>query len=215
LPALATGHLTFGSFHRLGKINPTTIQLWSQLLLALPQATLLIAGIPLDGQQDTLIRQFAAQGVASARLAFHGRTTMDLYLALHNQVDIALDTQPYAGGTTTMYSLSMGVPTLTVAGATSVARAGAGIHGQLGLDGFVAANARQFVERGRYWAEHLQQLAGLRAGMRERLRESPGGQPDVIAAHFEAALRHMWRGWCAGLPPASFSSRVGPADPAT
>jgi predicted O-linked N-acetylglucosamine transferase (SPINDLY family) len=206
LPALRAGCLTFGSFHRLGKINSSTVDLWSQLLLALPRAKMLLAGIALDGTQDTLIRQFASRGIASERLSFHGRSTMDIYLALHNQVDIALDTQPYAGGTTTMYSLSMGVPTLTVAGATSVARAGAGIHGQLGLDGFVAADAGRFVELGRYWSQHLPELAEVRAGMRDRMRQSPGGKPHLIAGHLESALRHMWRRWCEGLPPESFQS---------
>jgi predicted O-linked N-acetylglucosamine transferase (SPINDLY family) len=204
LPALATGRLTFGSFHRLGKINSATIQLWSQLLLAVPQATMLVLGVPVDGPDKNLLAQFAAHGVDPGRLTIHGRSTMDVYLAFHNQVDIGLDTLTYAGATTTMHSLSMGVPTLTVAGATSQARAGAGILGQLGLDRFIAANTADFIEKARYWAEHLAELADLRAGLRARLLQSPGGQPELIASHFEAALRHMWRRWCAGLDAESF-----------
>ena len=133
---------------------------------------------------------------------------MGRYLALHHEIDIALDAQPYAGGTTTMHSLSMGVPTLTVAGSTPAARAGAGILGQLGLDAFVAGNAEEFVAKGLYWANHLTELAALRAQLRSRLLASPGGQPDLIAAHLEAALRHMWRRWCKKLPPESFHSCV-------
>jgi predicted O-linked N-acetylglucosamine transferase (SPINDLY family) len=206
LPALKTRHLTFGSFHRIGKINSATVRMWSELLVALPQSTLLAVGIPLDGQHDRLKQQFAAQGIAPERLTFHDRCTMDVYLALHRQVDIGLDTYPYSGATTTMHSLSMGVPTLTVAGATSTARACAGILKKVGLDGFIATNPGNFVEKGVYWARHLTALAEERAGLRSRLQQSPGGQPELIAAHLEVALRHMWRRWCAGLPAVSFDT---------
>jgi predicted O-linked N-acetylglucosamine transferase (SPINDLY family) len=206
LPALETGHLTFGSFHRLGKVNSSTIGLWSQLLLGLPQATLLMVGIPLDGKEIRLLDQFAAQGIERSRVTFHSRCPMDLYLGLHNGVDIALDTHPYTGATTTMHSLSMGVPTLTMAGATSMARAGAGIMANAGLDGFIAADPGDFVAKGLYWAEHLADLAQVRAGLRARLEQSPGGQPALIAAHLEGALRHMWQRWCGGLPAESFHS---------
>jgi predicted O-linked N-acetylglucosamine transferase (SPINDLY family) len=214
LPALETGRLTFGSFHRLGKINASTLRLWSELLLALPQSTLLLGAVAPGGQQRTLIERFAAHGIESKRLKFHGHCPMDRYLALHHQVDIALDAQPYAGATTTMHSLSMGVPTLTIAGATSMARAGAGILANIGLDGFTAANAADFVAKGIYWANHLTELAGLRAGLRTRLTLAPCGQPDLIAAHLEGALRHMWRQWCAARPAESFHSAASEHGPA-
>jgi predicted O-linked N-acetylglucosamine transferase (SPINDLY family) len=206
LPALESGRLTFGSFHRVGKINASTVRLWSDLLLALPQSALLLGAIESGAQQHTLIEKFAAHGIESARLRFHERCPMDRYLALHHQVDIALDTQPYSGATTTMHSLSMGVPTLTIAGRTSMARACAGILAQAALDGFTAADAAEFVEKGIHWANHLTELAHLRAGLRTRLTLAPGGQPDLIAAHLEGALRQMWRRWCAGLQPESFHS---------
>lgn len=95
---------------------------------------------------------------------------------------------------------------LTIAGNTSQARACAGILGNIGLPSFVAAGAADLIEKARYWAEHLPELAELRAGLRGRLQASPGGQPDLIAAHLEAAVRHMWTLWCAGSPAESFST---------
>ena len=205
LPARETGHLAFASFHRLGKINAPTLQMWSQLLHALPQSTLLLAGIE-DGQRTALRARFAAQGIAAERIRFHGRCAMDRYLGLHHQVDIALDAHPYSGATTTLHSLSMGVPTLTIAGCTLAARACAGILTHVNLESFVAADGADFVKKGVYWANHLAELAHIRAGLRTRLKRSPGGQPNLIAAHLEGALRHMWRRFCAGLPPESFHS---------
>jgi predicted O-linked N-acetylglucosamine transferase (SPINDLY family) len=156
-----------------------------------------------------LIERCAAEGIARARLILHDRCNTDAYLALHHRVDICLDTQPYAGGTVTMHALWMGVPTLTIAGQTSFARAGAGILGQIGLDGFTATDAGDFVAKGLYWSNHLADLAGVRAGLRGRMQQSPSGQPDLFAARLEAALRHMWVRWCAGLPAESFDSVAG------
>jgi predicted O-linked N-acetylglucosamine transferase (SPINDLY family) len=207
LPALQTGHLTFGSFHRMEKISPCTQSLWSHLLLALPQTKMLLVGIATERQRDALRQNFAAQGVAADRLTFHERCPMNVYLELHHRVDIALDTQPYSGATTTMHSLSMGVPTFTVSGTTSQARACAGILGNLGLENFIAADADDLIDKARHWGDRLSELAALRAGLRARLQRSPIGQPAHIAGHFEAALRHMWIRWCSRLPAKSFTTQ--------
>jgi protein O-GlcNAc transferase len=206
LPALGAGHVTFGTFNRLGKLNPSTLRLWAPLLHAMPGTRILLGGMSSDSEQRQLIDGFAAEGMARERLIFHRRGTMDSYLALHHRVDLCLDTYPYAGGTTTMHALWMGVPTLTLAGPTSFGRAGAGILGQLGLEGFVATNAGDFLEKGVYWAGHLAALAEIRSSLRARLQQSPERQTDRIVSQLETALRHMWRRWCAGLPAESFHS---------
>ena len=131
-----------------------------------------------------------------------------LGFALHHRVDMCLDTYPYAGGTTNIHAVWMGVPTLTVAGSTPAARQGAAILSQVGLDGFTATDAVDFVAKGRYWANHLAALAEVRQGLRRRLQESPSRQADAIAASLERALRHMWTRWCANLPAESFHSTL-------
>jgi protein O-GlcNAc transferase len=204
LPALASGRLTFGSFNRPDKINDATLQLWSRLLLELPQAQMILGGIAPGTLRNSFIERFAAYGIVRERLTFHPRCDMSAYLALHRQVDICLDTIPYCGGTTTYHALWMGVPTLTAAGATPASRQGAAIMGQIGLDGFTAANAADFVALGFGWAERLAALAEVRAGLRERWQHSPTRRADVIATALHTALRHMWRRWCANLAAESF-----------
>jgi protein O-GlcNAc transferase len=206
LPAIQTGTLTFGSFHRAEKISPDTARSWAQLLLAIPQARILLIGLAHDRQREALRQSFASLGVTADRMTFHDRCPMNVYLELHHRVDIALDTQPYSGATTTMHSLSMGVPTLTIPGTTSQSRACAGILENLGLSQFIADDAAQLIDKARHWADRLPELAELRAGMRARLQQSPSGQPDLIAAHLEVALRHMWTRWCSGLPAESFGT---------
>jgi predicted O-linked N-acetylglucosamine transferase (SPINDLY family) len=206
LPALASGLLTFGSFNRPDKINGATIQLWSRLLCELPNTRMLLGGIPRKSQHGELAAQFAAHGIARERLTFHPPYDMRSYLELHHQVDLCLDTSPYNGGTTTFHALWMGVPTMTLAGPTPASRSGAAILAPIGLHEFIATSAAEFVQMSLHWANHLSALAQVRAGTRERLQCSPGRQADVIAAALDAALRHMWRRWCAGQPPASFQT---------
>jgi predicted O-linked N-acetylglucosamine transferase (SPINDLY family) len=204
LPALTAGRMTFGSFNRLRKINEATVRLWSQLLREMPEARMLIAGVPEVEQPTTWIERFAACGVARERLIFHARYPMDEYLGLHNEVDLCLDTTPYNGGTTTIHALWMGVPTVTLAGPTPAARSGAAILGQMGLPEFIAASAEEFVDKGLYWSRHLPELAQVRAGLRDRWSGSTGRRADSVAVALDAALRHMWRRWCADLPAESF-----------
>jgi predicted O-linked N-acetylglucosamine transferase (SPINDLY family) len=206
LPALANGHLTFGSFHRLGKINAVTVKLWADLLTALPDTKLQLAGI-LNGQESMLRDQFLALGIDGARLTVLGRLPMDRYLQAHDKVDITLDTLAYSGATTTMHSLWMGVPVLTVAGLTPQANACAGILAHVDLQAFVAADLDGLIAAARYWRAHLQELAALRARLRSRVQLSPGGNPELIAAHIRSALRHMWHSWCLNQPAASFDTR--------
>ena len=206
LPALASGLLTFGSFNRPDKINGSTIQLWSRLLCELPNARMVLGGIPRKSQHDEFVARFAAHGIARERLTFHPPYDMRSYLELHHQVDLCLDTSPYNGGTTTFHALWMGVPTMTLAGPTPAARSGAAILAPLGLHEFIATTAAEFVQMSLHWANHLSALAQVRAGTRERLQRSPGRQANVIAAALDGALRHMWRRWCSDQPAVSFQT---------
>jgi len=203
LPARRTGRLTFGSFARPNKIGAETVALWARLLRAAPEADMLLGGMP-EGEGGALLDWFAAEGVARERLHLHPRCGMQAYLALHDRVDVCLDTYPYNGGTTTLHALWMGVPTLTLAGLTPASRSGASILGHAGLETFVAQDADEFVALGVAWHGRLDELADLRAGLRERFLQSPRGQPALVAAGVACAFRAMWRRWCAGQPAAAF-----------
>lgn len=214
LPAFSAGHFTFGSFNRLNKINHDVVVAWARIMHAIPGSRMLLGSMPSGGETGyrSLIEWFATQGIDRARLDFHERTDMRRYLELHHEVDLCLDTFPYNGGTTCLHSVWMGVPTLTISGDTMTARVGAGVLGHLGLDEFAAPDVEAFVTRGAAWAERLPELAQLRSGLRSRFAESAIGQPALIAAGLESALRTMWRRWCADLHAESFDAQVAQGD---
>lgn len=201
LPALANRHIMFGSFNRHNKINDAVIALWSQLLNSVPNSRMVLGAIE-EEHQDHLVQQFERAGIGRDRFVFFPRTLQTEYLALHHQVDFCLDTFPHGGGATTAHAAWMGVPTLCLAGETPASRFGATEMHHLGLDGFIAYSVDEFIEKGRYWAEHTAELSQIRQELRARFSASPLGQPQCFADSFEALLRVMWQRWCARLPAA-------------
>jgi protein O-GlcNAc transferase len=207
LPAARNGYITFGSFNRLDKINRNVVALWSRVMHAVPDAKLLMGGLPAGGELDELLGWFGSCGIDTARLELHPRSDLLHYLNLHHAVDVCLDTFPYGGSTTSCHALTMGVPTLTLAGATPIASAGRSILSQVGIaELFSADNEDDFVAKGVWCAQHTSELAALRAGLRQRLLESSLMRPGAIAVAFAAATRHAWQRWCDGLPPESFET---------
>jgi predicted O-linked N-acetylglucosamine transferase (SPINDLY family) len=204
LPALVNGFITFGSFNRPNKLHSEVVAVWAKLMLALPMSRLLLAGIPSESSYALLIALFAEHGIIQERLSFYPRTNMFDYLALHHQVDMCLDTFPYNGGTTTCHALSMGVPTLTLAGQTPASRTGALILSHVGLEDFIADNADDFFNKGLLLANDIELLIQLRSDLRKTFGLSAVQQPELIAKGVERALRIMWQCWCDDLPPISF-----------
>jgi predicted SAM-dependent methyltransferase len=121
---------------------------------------------------------------------------LDRFFALHNEVDVALDAFPYAGGTTTFHSLWMGVPVVTLEGAAPVARSGTSILSVLGLPELIAKSEDEYVDIAVSLAEDRERLARLRAELRQRLERSPLMDAERFARDLEAAYRGMWERWC-------------------
>lgn len=212
-PALTNGYLTFGSFNRLNKINRQVIARWSKLLRAIPDARLLLAAMPASAPQPQLVSWFEEEGIAADRLIFEGRTGIGQYMEMHHRVDICVDTFPYGGGTTTFHALWMGVPTLTLAGATQPSRAGTSILRQVELEEFIASDEDDYVRKALAMAANPMLLGAHRYSTRHRLERSPMGNSRLIAEGLENGVRLAWQRWCAGLPAAAFEVPVAVPNP--
>lgn len=208
VPALANGHLTFGSFNRISKIGRGVVAVWSKLLRALPDSKLLLAGVPPDGAADQIIGWLHEEGIDSSRVRTHRRCELKDYLALHNQVDICLDAFPYSGGTTTLHALWMGVPTLTMVGDTAAGRQTVCTLEHFRMLRFITRNPEEFLSKGLVVCADLENLVRHRATLRSRFAAPASDAMSVLADHVESALRSMWQRWCDGLPPAAFEVPV-------
>lgn len=168
--------VTFGCFNNFAKVTPTAIALWSRLLREVPGARIFLRSRGLD-DADTAARireAFRAHDVEPERVMLDGRElSVHAHLALYGQVDVALDTFPYNGTTTTCEALWMGVPVITLAGETHVSRVGASLLTHLGAPEWIAGSQDEFVAKARALAENAGVLAKWRRELRDTMRRSP------------------------------------------
>jgi predicted O-linked N-acetylglucosamine transferase (SPINDLY family)/ADP-heptose:LPS heptosyltransferase len=218
LPARTAGHVTFGSFNNFAKLSPGTIALWARLLRVVPEARLLLKASQF---KDTDIRAccraaFVAAGIADERIEIVPPLADPAeHLALYGQVDIGLAPLTYNGTTTTCEALWMGVPIVTLRGDRHASRVGASIMTTVGLEGFIAATPSDYVAIAARFACDLDRLAGLRSGMRERVRASPLCDAARLAGAMETAYRDMWRRWCTAQGATGPSPAADTPPPAT
>jgi len=213
LPALATGQFTFGSCNNFAKVTPEMIGLWAAVLGDHPEARLLLKSRGLaDPDTAQRVREaFGQAGVTADRLCLDGqdRSTRD-HLRLYHRIDVALDTFPYNGATTTCEALSMGVPVVTLAGETHAARVGASFLTQIGYPEWIGESAADYRAICRRLAADLPRLAIVRAALRERLRRSPLGDGPGFVRRLETAFRALWVRRCAAGGKAKAPDLPGP-----
>ncbi len=205
LPALAAGHVTFGSFNILEKTNRQVVALWARVLRALPEARLVLKNRSwnsesLDpGSRERYYAWFAEHGVAPERIELIGWLPDKRdHLRLYSRIDIGLDTFPYNGTTTTCEALWMGVPVLALAGDRHAARVGVSLMTRLGLNEFIARDADDYVARAVALARDHEHLVQVRTSLRDRMRASTLCDAAAFTAELERNYREMWIKWCAG-----------------
>ena len=192
LPAAAAGCVTFGSFNNAAKLNADVIGLWASVLKAVPGSRLVLKSWQYRDEAfvENLKLAFEARGVSREGLQFFGRiASYKEHLDLYGMVDIALDTFPYNGTTTTCEALAMGVPTLAIEGNRHASRVGMSLMSHVGLRDWIAGDATDFVAKAVEKARDLEFLSGLRLRLRERLASSPLGDAAGFARRFEALVR--------------------------
>lgn len=202
-PVRDAGRITFGSFNNYAKTTDTTVRLWASVLGAVEGSRLLIKNQSMGSSrvQDLARARFVAAGVDPGRVEFVPRTaSFDEHLATYRLVDIALDTFPYNGTTTTCEALSMCVPVVTMAGGVHASRVGASLLHQVGLDELVAEDEAGFVNAAAALAGDPDKLDALRSldsgGLRGRMRGSALCDARAMCGRVERALRGLWREHC-------------------
>jgi predicted O-linked N-acetylglucosamine transferase (SPINDLY family) len=190
LPALSAGYVTFGCFNNYAKVTRQMLQVWCRILKQVPASRLIVHAH--EGAHRQAVRDlFENEGVDPARLQFNGFQRLESYLAQYNQVDIALDPYPYAGGTTTCDAIWMGVPVISLAGQTAVSRAGKSILTNIGLPELVANSTDQYVDIASGLAGDLPRLIKLRSELRQRLKDSPLMNAEQFAIDIENIYKRL------------------------
>lgn len=199
-PMRRNGYVTFGCFNNLAKVTDATLERWVRLLARVPDARLCLKGHGLSDPAGRVryLAPFAAAGVAAERIVLleHAATTAE-HLASYREIDVALDTFPYHGTTTTCEALWMGVPVISLAGDRHVSRVGVSLLNAIGHSEWIARDEEDHVRIAAELASSPEKLAKVRAGLRTEMAASPLMAYTDQAARFARALRSCWKNWCA------------------
>ncbi len=204
LPFERNGFFTFGSFNQVAKLTPATVHQWSRVLLAVPNSKIILKSYGLDVQaaQDRLIQLFAENGVESDRLDLrNARDTIAEHLGTYNEVDVALDSFPYHGTTTTCEALSMGVPVVTHYGQVHRSRVGLSLVTSIGHPEWASDSFEGMVEIVQGLVRDPVRLAQIRARLREELMTSRLCDGPAHCRELESFYRQAWQKWCREAPP--------------
>lgn len=203
LPALANGRtITFGSQNQIVKITEGVIALWARVLKEIPHSQLLLAGKGFNDESTmkSFKEKFVSSGVAPNRLIFKKGNTKIGVLQTYNEIDIALDPFPCAGGTTTCEALWMGVPVVSLYGERFGGRHSASHLSAVGLSQLVAKSHDEYVAICQRLVADLDSLGRLRRSLRTNMSASPLCNGALFAKNFEHAIEIMWKAKLQSLP---------------
>jgi predicted O-linked N-acetylglucosamine transferase (SPINDLY family) len=190
------GFVTFGVMNRFEKIGDGALQAWAEILGRLPDAHLfmVVGDVEVPEVRAQVEVRLSKAGLPIDRVRLHPRTTTG-YFQLYHEFDIALDSFPYNGGTTSCDTLSMGVPIIALRGTHAVASVGSSLLSTVGLDELAAETPEDYVARAVALARDANRLRSLRTGLRERVYASPLMDHARFAREMGEAFRSMWKRW--------------------
>lgn len=189
------GEVVFGCFNNFSKVSDVTLQLWSGVLAEVPGATLMLKSAGLD-EAETQRRcgeRLVAHGIDPARVEMVGRMPgRASHLSAYARVDVALDTFPYHGTTTTCEALWMGVPVVTLTGDSHRSRVGASLLSAIGRPEWVAHSEDEYAAIAAGLAANGRRTATSGERLRAAMRGSPLLDHRGQAERFGAALQRCW-----------------------
>lgn len=189
---------TFGSFNNVSKLTQHTVRLWSAILHEIPTSRLVLKAPSFNSTAVINIFQerFKSEGININRIEFRGPVGLSDMMAEYADIDIALDTLPYNGGTTTLQALWMGVPVVVKEGTNFASRMGASFMRAAGLDDWVAQSDLEYVQIAVRMAGDKEKLFALKQGMRKYLLSRPAWNIDNYVIDLENAIQKAWGHHC-------------------
>jgi predicted O-linked N-acetylglucosamine transferase (SPINDLY family) len=195
LPATSNKYITFGCLNNPTKLTDISLALWAKLLLSVPHSKLLLVTAP-GSRRGEIAEMFQQTGIDAGRILFVPPSLPHEHLARYHQIDLSLDPLPYTGHTSTLDSLWMGVPVITLKGQTSLARGSVTALTNLNLPQLIASDESQYISIARDLATNLPRLTQLRSTLRPRMQSSPLCDELQYTRDLEAAYRKIWLQFC-------------------
>jgi predicted O-linked N-acetylglucosamine transferase (SPINDLY family) len=190
----------FGSFNATPKVSAKMIELWSRILKGAENSVFWF--IAPSGQIRTNVaKEFAANGIGRHRIVFAPRIEYQLHINRLRNADLALDTYPYNGHTTTSEALWAGLPVLTYKGTNFASRVAESLLTAVGLPELVVADEEAYVETAIHLYENPHKVAEYKKRLDENRFIKPLFDAERFCRHLETAYEMMVERAKAGLEP--------------
>lgn len=198
VPALRKGYVTFGCFNNPAKIGDEVLPVWAEILNRVPHSKLLVGYGNLDDAitKERLLGLCRKHGISEERLQLRRGKRNAILQAYSDEIDVALDTFPYNGGTTTCEALWMGVPVVALYGGHPMSRFGCSLLAHNGLPALATTSKEEYVERAVYLAGDRETLSRLRKELRGHLTNTPLFNSKLFIEGLENAYLRIFERWC-------------------
>ena len=194
-PFYKNGFITFGSFNNLPKINKNIVKTWSEILKKVELSKLKLISLPLKSEEvkNNLKELFYTQGIAPERLILDGDYSRKELLNNYNYIDIALDTFPYGGGTTSLEASWMCVPVLTRSGDSFLSRCGASINNNLGLKDWICKDDEEYISKAIKFSLDVQNLQKVKDYLLKNKNQAKLFNTELYVKNFSDTLKKIWK----------------------
>jgi len=195
IPATTNGYITFGSFNNLSKVNPDLINVWSQILYQVKNSRLYLKN---SSFRDEKIKKnyqelFLKNNIKLEQLIFEIDSDRKTLFQDYNKIDIALDTFPYTGGTTSLEAAWMCVPILTKSGDTFLSRCGESINVNLGLKDWICKSSDEYIKKAIYFSADLRKLQSTKDTLIFNRNNNVLFNSKKFAENLSVSFKKMWK----------------------
>ncbi|MDH5766321.1 MAG: FkbM family methyltransferase [Gammaproteobacteria bacterium] len=195
-PVERNGYITFGSFNNINKLTREVIKIWSDLLARVHESILIIKSGNADKQyiKINILSEFEKHGISSERIKLMSfyKSKKD-HLASYNEIDIALDTFPYNGTTTTCEALWMGVPVVTLIGESHAQRVSYSILKNIGYEETLALSEQDYITKAVDLVKDINKLKTAKNNVSSLIRRSILCDAKKFTSNLEQAYIDMLR----------------------
>ena len=194
LPSRKNKYITFGSFNNFMKISNEVVETWSNILKKVNNSKLILKSSE-KYNCEILLEKFKKFGVNNMIeiLDKNNFKKIEDHLSLYNDIDIALDTFPYTGVTTTFEALWMGVPVITLKGHNFKSRCGESILKNADLKNLICLNKNQYIQKTYNLSSDLKYLSKIRKDIFDNILRTNLFNSKKYTSEFEKILLNKYK----------------------
>ena len=194
-PSLLNNFVTFGVFNNFNKLNLETLDLWSEVLNAIPTSKIFFNNRTFVDKtvKDFLLSYFKKNNISEYRIKIEDGGSRQKILNDYNKIDILLDTFPYGGGTTSLESAWMCVPILTISGKSFLSKCSSSINLNLNLSDWNCFNKDEYVTKAKLFASDINKLSLIKKNLIFNREKNKIFNNKLYADNFYNLLKEVWQ----------------------